>query len=157
MNLLETFNESIIYIKEHLCKVIASVFVLFFVIVSSSCNPLDDRVLLSFKYMAISYSSETVDFAFIEDNDYPNLIYTYEVDKNHIISEEDLSSIDLLTSFIPHNNDGYYVRTACYSDASNPSISNQLTGRYICLADIVFYYSYTGGTAQHPENSVPHS
>jgi hypothetical protein len=136
-------------------KLILSGFASMFVLIASSCTPLDGKVLLSFKYMAISYSSETVDYTFIEDQDYPDLISTYEVDKDHVISEEDLSNIDLLTSFIPHNNGGYYVRTAYYSDASNPSISNQLTEGYICLADIVFYYSYTGGASQPPENSGP--
>jgi hypothetical protein len=137
-------------------KAIASVFASLFVIIASSCTPLDGKVLLSFKYMAISYSSEIVDFTFIEDNDYPNLIATYEVDKHHIISEEDLSSIDLLTSFVPHNNGGYYVRTMYYSEALNPSISNQLTEGYICLSDTVFYYSYTGGIAQPPETAILH-
>lgn len=139
-------------------KAMAAVFILLLAIFTSSCTPLDDKdkVFLSFKYMRLSYSSETTDFTFIEDQDYPNLIATYEVDKHHVISEEDLSSIDLLTSFIPHNNGGYYVRTAYYSDAINPSISNQLTEGNICLTDIVFYYSYTGGIAQPPETTILH-
>lgn len=135
-----------------LLKAMIAVFVSLLAIISSSCTPLDDKVLLSYKYMKVSYTSETFDFTFMEDNDYPNLISTYEVDKRYVISKEGLSSIGLLTSFVPHNDGGYYSKIAYYSDAINPSISNQLTEGYICLTDIMFYYSYTGGIAQPPVN-----
>ena len=98
-------------------KAITSFFASLFVLITSSCTPLDGKVLLSFKYMSISYSSGMIDFTFVEDDDYPDLISTYEVDKHHVISEEDLSNIDLLTSSIPHNEGGYYTKSAYYSDA----------------------------------------
>lgn len=133
-------------------KAITSFFASLFVLITSSCTPLDGKVLLSFKYMSISYSSGMIDFTFVEDDDYPDLISTYEVDKHHVISEEDLSNIDLLTSSIPHNEGGYYTKSAYYSDAINPSTSNQLTEGYVCTSDTIFYYSYEGGIAPPPEN-----
>ena len=97
-------------------KAIVSIFAALLATIAAACDAsgfCDDKVLLSLKYMAISYSSESVDLAFTEDIDYPNLISTYEVDRNHAISAEDLASIDSLTSFIPHNN-GVITSGVCF-------------------------------------------
>jgi len=110
-----------------------------------------NNVLLSFKYMSISSQSNETDLSFQDDPDYPDLIATFTVEQNHVISLEDLANIGSLTSFIPHNQGGYYVRTAYYSDYLNPLSGSQLAEGYECITDITFYYSFTGGRAQSPE------
>jgi len=119
----------------------------------TACNDsnLDKRISLSFKYMLIAEQSYETNFSFQEDPDYPNIIATYIVEQNHVITAEDMISIDSLTSFIPHNQGGYYVRTAYFSNYHNPFSGIQLAVGYECILDTTFYYSFTGGPAQSPD------
>ncbi|MDY0100941.1 MAG: hypothetical protein WCZ47_03980 [Bacilli bacterium] len=125
------------------------------VLMMGSCiNQEDEKnVILSFKYMSIVYDSSVTNFSFCEDPDYPNLVASYEVEKDHIISSLDLANIGQLTRFIPHNQGGYYTKTGYYSDYLNPLSGSNLLEGYVCSKDIIFYYSYIGGPAPIPEDS----
>jgi hypothetical protein len=114
----------------------------------------DKNIVLSFKYMSIVYDSSFTNFFFQDDPDYPNLVANYEVEKNHVVSSLDLDNIRQLTKFIPHNQGGYYSRTGYYSDYLNPLSGSNLLEGYVCSKDITFYYSYIGGPAPIPEDSL---
>ena len=133
--------------------VMTSLVIVGILLMGSCINQEEDKnVILSFKYMSVVYDSSFTNFFFEEDPDYPNLVATYEVEKNHVISSSDIDNIGQLTKFIPHNQGGYYSRTGYYSDYLNPLSGSYIFEGYVCSKDVTFYYSYTGWPAPIPED-----